>query len=957
MSFELNRRQTDPGVKFSSRGSGYRLFLTDAGAVLSLSKSRGAAGKGRRGVLSIKPVRANPGARLSGLEELPGKSNYFVGKDPRRWQTDVPNYGRVKYESLYPGVDMVYYGNQSRLEYDFVVAPGADASRIKLSFEGASRIRLDKSGDLLLTVAGEEIRQLKPVIYQEVDGRRREVAGSYRLTGTQVGFQIGDYDRNHTLVIDPVLIYSTYLGGYHEERGYAITLDSAGNVYVAGESISSDFPIVNPYRGTINGNSPDAFVTKLDPTGTQVLYSTFIGGTWGERPYGVAVDPSGYAYVTGSTNSTTDFPLLNAFMSRGQSFIFKLGPAGNSLVYSSYLDIYEASDIAIDAAGNAYVVGYSGPSVQTVNALQPAFGGGYADVTVSKVNAAGSALVYHTYFGGDGDDRGTGLVLDSSGNVYLTGFTSSTNLPTLNAFQSTFGGVGTCGFSPNTHPCYDAFAAKLNNAGDTLIYSTYLGGSSDDQGNDIAVDAAGNAYVAGMSRGVNFPLTAGSLQTTFGGEDAASGFFGDAFVTKLNPSGSGLVYSTLHGGSSEDVAYGIDIDATGAAYLVGMTRSPNFPTAQRLQATGTGVFSDAYVAKLNPAGNALAYSTYLGGNQYDTGERVVVDASNNAYVIGWTRSPDFPTAAAYQPTFRSTVSGTFDVFVAKISSSDGFTISGRIVDGGGNGVGGVTMTLNGTRTLTAQTDTNGNYAFSQLKAGENCTLTPTKNLYIFNPVSQSVANLSNNETVNFTATTSATTYTIGGRVTDAGGNGAAGINVTLGGSLSKTTLTDAAGNYSFTQLVQSGNYTVTPTKSAYNLTYTFTPPSRSYTNLAANQVADFSFITSTAVTLLATADAYVQDGAATANTNYGNVTPLSLRTDRRTDNGLNRDVYLKFNLSSVTRSITSAKLRIYAALSEAGTVSTAAYSVSNVNWVESGAGGITWNNKPARSATNLTGAT
>ena len=471
LSFEANEGQTDNRVDFLSRGSGYTLFLTSAEAVLALRKPI-ASNRPRRdnatlrkaeaeqvpaappAVVRMKLVGANTSPRVSGLEELPGKSNYFLGNDPSKWRTNVSHYAKVSYKDVYPGVDLVYYGNQHQLEYDLIVAPGTDPGAIQLALEGEDELELDAQGDLVLHSAGGEVRLHKPFVYQQVDGVRQEISGAYVLEGRRrVGFQVAAYDAGQPLIIDPVLSYSTYLGGSGtgNDIGFGIAVDAAGNAYVTGRASSTNFPTANPLQAANGGGTGnDAFVTKLNAAGNALVYSTYLGGNANDIGTGIAVDASGNAYVTGSTSSL-NFP--------------------------------------------------------TANPLQAANGGGTGnDAFVTKLNAAGNALVYSTYLGGSGSDAGSGIAVDASGNAYVTGSTSSPNFPRVSPIQPFIGG-GTCFRSP----CNDVFVTKLNAAGSALVYSTHLGGSSRDEGFGIAVDAVGNTYVAGLTASTNFP-TASPLQ-------------------------------------------------------------------------------------------------------------------------------------------------------------------------------------------------------------------------------------------------------------------------------------------------------------------------------------------------------------------------------------------------------------------------------------------------------------
>jgi uncharacterized protein (TIGR03437 family) len=671
LRFEANRGQADPRVKFLSRGSGQTLFLTSTEAVLTLEGSRGdapdlsrrplpdfgaRADQRAHAVLRMKLAGANPAPQIAGREELPGRSNYLLGNDPTRWRTDIPTYGRVAYREVYPGVDLAYHGNPAvagQLEYDFVVSPGADPRRIRLSVSGAESLEVEKSGDLVLRSGGKEVRFLKPVVYQTADSGRREIASRYVLRGRQeVGFEVAAYDPSRPLVIDPVLAYSTYFGGTGNEESRAIAVDAAGNAYIAGSVAPAQLPTFPP-TPPIFVNS-DAFVINLDPTGTVVLYSTYLGGSDYDAAEAIAVDSEGSAYITGITAST-DYPTVDPFWGSAgafDAFVSKLSPNGKNLVYSSYLggsgtDV--GFGIVVDSAGSAYVAGMtSSTGMITRNPLQANNAGSY-DAFVAKLIPEGTDLVYCTYFGATEEDGAYGIAVDPTGNAYITGVTYSTDFPTLNPLQTATGGAP------------DAFVAELNADGSALVYSTYLGASGHDYGNGIAVDSAGSAYITGSTNSAatifanttNFP-TASPLQAT-----KAGGY--DAFVTKLNAGGSALVYSTYLGGSGDDYSYGIALDGNGNAFITGFTTSTNFPTANAVQAANAGA-ADAFVAGLNATGSALIYSTYLGGSGNDYGYAIAVDSAGSAYVTGVTQSSDFPT---FNP-LQAANGGNTDAFVAKI---------------------------------------------------------------------------------------------------------------------------------------------------------------------------------------------------------------------------------------------------------------------------------------------------
>ena len=694
LRFEANQGQTDGDVKFLSRGKGYTMFLTSGGAVMAMrapakeNKQSGDVretepGSRERGMESVRStvlrmnlVGANCVARVVGGEELPGKSNYLIGNDPSKWRIDVPNYDRVKYESVYPGVDLVYYGHQGELESDFLVAAGADADAIRLRIDGAKRVRINREGDLELKMDGGEVVLGKPVVYQRSAGHteKRIIAGRYTVKGKQeVGFAVGSYDKKEPLTIDPVLRYSTYLGGSASDNGSAIAVDAEGNAYVTGATQSTDFPTMNPLAGT-NAGLYDVFVTKLNAAGTDLVYSTYFGGSGGDYGQGIAVDAEGNAYVVGITLST-NFPTMGfrfappsrielppfqgTFGGNYDAFITKLNAAGNALVYSTYLGgngIDQGFGIAVDAAGNAYVIGSTtSTNFPTKTPLQGSLAGGQ-NTFVTKLNAVGSALVYSTYLGGNGSDYGKGIAVDPAGNAYVAGATNSTNFPTMNPFQATFGGG------------YDAFVTKLDAAGTALVYSTYLGGSGNESGYSIAADAAGNAYVTGSVESTDFP-TKNPFQAGMTGSI-------NAFVTKLDAAGTALVYSTYLGGNGFDFGTSIAVNAAGNAYVTGWASSTNFPTASPFQATLGGV-QNAFVTKFDAVGSAVMFSTYLGGNGDDSGNGIAVDTAGSVYVTGGITSTNFPTKNPFQ---ASSHGGDGDAFVTKLfvpAASGDFDADGR----------------------------------------------------------------------------------------------------------------------------------------------------------------------------------------------------------------------------------------------------------------------------------------
>jgi hypothetical protein len=633
----------------------------------------------KRTVLRMTFPGANAKPRVEGRDELPGKANYFIGHEPAKWRANVPTYARVHYRDLYPGIDLVYYGNQRALEYDFVVRPGADPSRIALGFEGADRLEIDTRGDLVLHTAQGAIRQRKPIIYQDVDGTRREIAGKYvQQSDDQVAIQVSAYDTGRPLVIDPaVLFYSTYVGGGAIDLGSAIAVDAAGNAYVTGFTQSTDFPTTAGAFQTTAGGDYDAFVTKLNPTGSGVVYSTYLGGGSFDGGAAITIDGVGNAYVAGTTESTNFPTTAGAFdtMANGAAdgFVTKLNAAGSALAYSTVLG-GDSEDfifnLTVDATGSAYVGGATSSTdfPTTVTAFDTAFNGGPEDGFVTKLDPTGSTLAYSTYLGGTDDDFIVGTGLDAAGNAYVTGGTSSPDYPTtVAAFDTSFnGGAGD----------YDVFVTELDAAGAGLVYSTFLGGGDLDGSNNIKVDSMGNAYIGGTTLSTNFPTTSGAFQTTSGGD-------ADIFITKLDAGGSALAYSTYLGGSGGDFGGSVDADAAGSAYVTGATFSSDFPTSPAgFQQTFAGDH-DAFVTKVDPTGSALVYSSYLGGTGGDSGQGIALDAfaAPNAYVVGSTYSTDFPTTPG---AFQGAFAGGFDAFITKVAEGNvpGGPFTARVTGGG-----------------------------------------------------------------------------------------------------------------------------------------------------------------------------------------------------------------------------------------------------------------------------------
>ena len=677
LSFEMNSGQFDPQVKFLVRGQGQSSFLTADGLVLVLD-NRGLSDSARA-VIRIELEDRIGGSKFEGVDRLAARTNYFYGGRRSADITNVANFARVQQTDVYPGIDIVYYGNDRRLEYDFMVAPGVDVKKIKLRLSGHDAANGGESGDIVLTTSAGDLALKKPVAYQERGGQRVDVPAKYVLEGNQVGFEIAAYDSGLPLVIDPIVSYSTYLGGTSVDDVPAIAVDSGGNTYIAGTTYSADFPTLNALQSTLAGPR-DAFVVKLNANGSGLVYSTYLGGSRGSSyGRGIAIDSAGNAYVHGETTSasfpTTRGAYQTSFRSAGARFVSKLGSNGNALVYSTFVnglalavggngDIF-AHPIAVDAGGSVLIsgVGTSGFST-TPGAFQTTLKG-LSDAAIVKLNATGTAAVFATFLGGSADEHGVATAADAPGNVYVTGYTKSSDFPLANAFQSARKGS------------QDAFVTKFSPGG-ALIYSTLLGGSGNDSGEAIAVDASGNAFVAGNTTSADFPILR-AFQSTM--PTAAQ----TIFITKLGPSGNALVYSSFYGGpgcftpgppcfSQPGHAYasGIAVDGAGNAYITGYTSFTAWPQADSIITnlpTNDGR-TISFVAKVQELSSAkLSYSTIFGSTS-PTGDAIAlaiaVDANANTYVTGFVDGPVPTTAGAFQQG-RKGPAGQDTIFVFKIA--------------------------------------------------------------------------------------------------------------------------------------------------------------------------------------------------------------------------------------------------------------------------------------------------
>jgi hypothetical protein len=569
--------------------------------------------------LNLRFLGANHELKLDGLEESEAKFNIFRGSDPSRWISGMPSYLKIVYRELYPGIDLIVFGKSGRLKNEYLIKAGADVGQIRWKYEGAREIHINKNGQLVVEMANGVLIEDQPLSYQWIDGRRIDIRSEFiRLSGNNYGISVEKFDKRRELVIDPGLEYSTYLGGNGQEEGFRIAVDSQGNAYITGYTSSANFPLTAGAYDTTI-NNVDVFVVKMNSTGTGIVFSTALGGSNDEEGHGIAVDGSGNVYVTGWTNST-DFPVTPG---------------------------------AFDTTYNAGAADW------------------YHDAFVTKLNSSGTALLYSTYLGGKYNDSAyAGIVVDSNKNAYVAGYTSSSNFPTTSgAFRTSLSGHG------------DAFITKLNSTGTALVFSTYLGGSVGGNGDDgaggIAIDSSGNVYVTGDASSTDFPTTTGAYDRTY------TGGARDVFIAKLNTSGTGLIYSTYLGSSGYDSVWGLAIDCFGNAYVAGETDHADFPTtAVAFDTTYNGGTRDGFIAKINPSGSSLLYSTFLGGKDNDYCLAIAVDSIGNAFVTGNTFSDNFPsTLGAYDTSWN----GYSDAFISKLNPQGTTLLYSTYLGGGPDG--------------------------------------------------------------------------------------------------------------------------------------------------------------------------------------------------------------------------------------------------------------------------------
>ncbi|MCP5102634.1 MAG: hypothetical protein GY950_04610 [bacterium] len=643
--FIPNQGQVNKEVTFYTKTPHYTLWMTPKEVVFD---STGPGGK-TRDVCRLQFRNAGRNTRMVPLEITGHRINYFTGNDKSERHTNIKTSKAVLYKNLYKNIDLKIYGIEKQIEYDWVVKPGGKVPDIQFEYKNVKKTKIQPTGGLLVETTLGTLKHNAPYTYQVIGNRKIEVKSRFRrIAGNRYGFSVGNYDKRHELIIDPVVMASsTFLGGDGDDSADGIAVGTGGCIYVAGMTQSTDFPTQNAYRDThIQGH--DIFITKLSASGNSLLYSTYLGGSGDDRVWGFTADADGCAYVVGITGST-DFPTQNAVQNTNggnhDGFVAKLSAQGDSLVYSTYLGgIHNdrASGIAVDAGGCAYVCGHTpSPGFPILNAFQDTHAG-YGDGFIAKFSASGGSLIYSTYLGGDAYDSCAGIALDSDGCVYVTGYTDSTDLPTTqNAFQPTV----------PTPQWGNAFVARLSASGTGLDYLTYLGGSGLDIVEGLAVDGNGCAYVTGSTQSSDFPT-----QNAF--QDQRDEDF-DGFVTKLSAAGNSLVYSTYLGGRADDYAKAIAVDSAGCAYVTGNTESPDFPTQNAFQDQRVR-YSEAFASKFSASGENLVYSTYLGDSNSDGAEAIALDGGS-ILIAGYTSSTAFPIQNAYQDT----KAGNADAFITR----------------------------------------------------------------------------------------------------------------------------------------------------------------------------------------------------------------------------------------------------------------------------------------------------
>jgi hypothetical protein len=651
--FLENRGLTDPRARYFLKRPELSAYFMDKEIMLAI--------KGHN--VSMLFPSANPHARIEGIDAMEGTgASFFLGSDASKWVKDVPMDRGVAYRALWPGIDMVYAGNGRTLKSEFRVSVGADPNLIRWTYNRPFGASLSPDGSLSVSGEGLDMREDAPVIYQEKNGIKVSVQGSFQtFADGSAGFHVGGYDPSLPLVIDPVLTFSTFIGGSGQDEATAVAIDANGNAYLAGWTNSTNFAQTGPAKWKPLAGSTDAFVAKFSALGDRLVYCTYFGGSGDDRALGLAVDATGSAYLTGYTTST-NFPISFAppqakLAGKRNAFITRLNAAGNGLVYSTYLGgegTDTANGIAVDAGSHAFVTGDTNSLKfpTTAGAFQAVNTGGQK-VFAAEINPAGTSLMWSTYLGGSSIDHGAAIAVNSLGNVFITGSTQSMDFPSVNAVQPVSGGN------------QDAFVTGIAAGGKTLLFSTYLGGSGGtpglpEEGDAIVLDPSSNILVAGTTSSLNFPVTRTGFQQAFAGGNT------DGFLVKLDPTGKTLTYGTFIGGSSVEHVTGVATDQFGYTFVGGYTSSQDFPNIRAPQSSNHGEY-DGFLYKLNPAGTSLIYATYVGGTAIDAITGIAVDRFGSVVMSGYTASGDFPIAGVLGSAQKYKY-GTTTAFLSKITS-------------------------------------------------------------------------------------------------------------------------------------------------------------------------------------------------------------------------------------------------------------------------------------------------
>ena len=775
VSFEENRGQFDPNVRFAARTAGSTLFLTSTEAVYVLpfddisdsevktaaqeeddQKSKIINHKSTHAfALRMKFSGANPESTFAGENISQQRTNYFKGSE-ENWKTDIPNFGAVRCENVYEGIGMLWHGLESgATRYDFIVEPFADPNQITLEFEGAEDLEIDAEGNLLIKTPAGIIKQVKPFSFQEFGANKKEIESGFRLEDNSVKFNLGNYDRSKPLTIDPTvtldnLAFSTFVGSFANDSANDIAVDSNGNTYITGRTLSPSFPTTAGTFDTTANGIEDVFVTKINASGTGIVFSTFLGGGFYDEGNGIAVDESGNVYVAGTASSsfpTTGGAYDTTFNGGVDVFVSKLSPNGSSLIYSTYIgaaNFDSATDLAIDSGGNAYIVVRTSdagvPYPTTTGAFDTTFNG-VDDVAVTKLNPTGTALIYSTFLGGSSIDNGRSIAVNANGEAFVSGSTTDAAIN----FPTTAGS-----YDPVHNGVTDFFVTKLNASGSGLIYSTFIGGPGIDNANGLAIDLAGNAYIVGnVSPG--FPTTAGVFDTTIAGSSEIG-------VSKLSPDGSTLVYSTYLGGNQGETANAVAVDAFGNAYIAGNNFGGDYPTTAGAFDTTFNGSNDAILTVLNQNASALIYSTYLGGGGSDSANDVALDNFGNVYLTGQTSlsGAAFPTSSE---AFQSFNGGGSDAFVTKFGD---FVIGGKVIDTAGIPLSNVLVAMSGQVSGNVITGEDGRFGFLNTVPGEPHAISASRSGYSINPSIFNIASLNNNRELIFVGAVGSPTGGSGG---------------------------------------------------------------------------------------------------------------------------------------------------------------------------------------------------